>query len=668
MTASPSWLSLDEALRRLVARGREDGEAKTAICEAIADLRLRIRIELAADSANNLQTAIAYSDDVDMPAELNPTQFDWAASRPSSPAPWHLRAAPDPENWRRREIARIEANADDLAASLCGELDAIVLPDQYPSTDRSATPSWLANPLTASLSALAWKPTQSTIDSLSSLRDRKTVPLSEAVALMSGVSSDDAGRIDDGEVAARGRVAELALFWEARSMAVPMRGVPAGIGDRSAPIPPLYFSDLHLVARDADTLTRGAIGVGAESQAPRASARWANVHVDADALARRLQEAVCPAREQQLKRQHSIRLFEHPLWSIQTALRWIAFRDSSQLEIPPDEFRARLHGWSDPPSDTDAQIELHPEILLLQMLRRGRLAAWQQGVELKPSDWLSAAASNGDLLLARRGARLQRQALLRKFRENESAERAALVARRKAKIERIAALLADTRRWISCREIDEWLNDEQTAAAAREIWIKRPDLRNWASDPTAREKSELIARFVAEEWRAGLRSRLRLLTPYSSLVLFSDPPLDRRGAPDDSNPFDDDFEPDPARRPRDPLGDVWMTNEACRELVHALGLEVPARFEKREKSAVGADGGKPNRTDIEQKRKLGRPPKLPPYEDYLATMPKERLLNEPTDTILTELHKNVVLPDKIKKNPPKDVTLRRLIRKTRNGA
>jgi hypothetical protein len=111
-----------------------------------------------------------------------------------------------------------------------------------------------------------------------------------------------------------------------------------------------------------------------------------------------------------------------------------------------------------------------------------------------------------------------------------------------------------------------------------------------------------------------------------------------------------------------------MTNEACRELVHALGLEVPARFEKREKSAVGADGGKPNRTDIEQKRKLGRPPKLPPYEDYLATMPKERLLNEPTDTILTELHKNVVLPDKIKKNPPKDVTLRRLIRKTRNGA
>jgi hypothetical protein len=492
MTASPTWLSLDEALRELVARGREDGEAKTAICEAIADLRLQIRIEPAADSANNLQTAIVYSDDVDLPTELNPPQFDWAASRPSSPAPWLLRVAPDVENWRRRAIVRIEVNAADLAASLCGELDAIILPDQYPSSDRSATPSWLDNPLTASRSALAWKPTQSTVDALSSLRDRKTVSLSEAVALMSGVSRNDAGRIDDAEIAARTRVAELALFLGARSMAVPMRGVPAGIGDISAPIPPLYFSDLHLVARGADTLTRGAIG--AESQAPRVSARWTNVHVDADALARRLQEAVRPAREQQLKRQHSIRLFEHPLWSIRTALRWIAFRDSSQLEIPPDEFRARLRAWSDPPSDTDAQIELHPEILLLQMLRRGRLAAWHEGVELEPSDWLSAAASSGDLLLARRGVRLQRQALLRKFPEIESAERAAIVARRRAKIERIAALLADTRRWISCREIDEWLNDEETAAAAREIWIKRPELRNWASDTTDGAEKKRIDR------------------------------------------------------------------------------------------------------------------------------------------------------------------------------
>jgi hypothetical protein len=50
MAVHQAWLSLDEALRRLIARGRAEDDAKTALCEAIAELRLRVAIEIESES------------------------------------------------------------------------------------------------------------------------------------------------------------------------------------------------------------------------------------------------------------------------------------------------------------------------------------------------------------------------------------------------------------------------------------------------------------------------------------------------------------------------------------------------------------------------------------------------------------------------------------------
>jgi hypothetical protein len=77
-----AWVSLSDALRIVMTRGASEQQAKSDICNAIADRAIDVRVD----------GLIASGDNVGVPQRLKPDDFDWTNSRPF-------------EHWRRGPIS-----------------------------------------------------------------------------------------------------------------------------------------------------------------------------------------------------------------------------------------------------------------------------------------------------------------------------------------------------------------------------------------------------------------------------------------------------------------------------------------------------------------------------------------------------------------------------------
>ena len=118
MPYTPDWEPLADALRRVIATGVGDTEARTDLCRAVADKKIRVQVTIAA-SEGRLADAVFSGQRVLVPARLNPNDFDWEQSHPHRP--WTVggsvvgpKSYYDPyRTWERRQIGLIElATAD----------------------------------------------------------------------------------------------------------------------------------------------------------------------------------------------------------------------------------------------------------------------------------------------------------------------------------------------------------------------------------------------------------------------------------------------------------------------------------------------------------------------------------------------------------------------------
>ena len=118
MPYTPDWEPLADALRRVIATGVGDTEARTDLCRAVADRKIRVQVTIAA-SEGRLADAVFSGQRVLVPARLNPNDFDWEQSHPHRP--WTVGGSVvgpelyyDPyRTWERRQIGLIElATAD----------------------------------------------------------------------------------------------------------------------------------------------------------------------------------------------------------------------------------------------------------------------------------------------------------------------------------------------------------------------------------------------------------------------------------------------------------------------------------------------------------------------------------------------------------------------------
>jgi hypothetical protein len=114
---TPDWELIADALKRVIATGVSEDEAKTDLCRAVADGKIDVRVTIAATGQ------VFFDGNVRVPPHLKPSDFDWVHSRPF--AQWLIgprRGEHYMWNWSNRPIDLIELSTSDVSRILCGGL------------------------------------------------------------------------------------------------------------------------------------------------------------------------------------------------------------------------------------------------------------------------------------------------------------------------------------------------------------------------------------------------------------------------------------------------------------------------------------------------------------------------------------------------------------------
>jgi hypothetical protein len=585
------WLSLTDAVAGLATRDVRADRAKLDICVAIVGLRLRIRVHV----SEHTETKVFEINDIEIPDQLNPAHVDWAGSRPALLYPWRTRSG---EGWQIRPVTLVEARVEDFTTELIKDISSIELPsrsgipaDFGSDTDRLQSARELAQ--------AEWEPCHGTVEALSRLIDNEaeTISLSQVLSIMAFGSLEDPPGRDEIEVVALKQQAARALCNAACMDDVTMRGSHLSANGKVEPIFVAAFSFPRSVgdvpnslARDHKDrapsytrITQSASGRGGTINDPSRfwDGDWFNVQVDVAALVAWLQFSIDSERRKQLDRKLSLRLFEYPFWSVETALCWIAIRDASRL-------KENLL-WPSRARRLDKNVESQPEMRLLRVLKDGRLKAQNDGQVLPNGYWANSIATVGDLSAATPSLRLARADVLRIFPKTTTPSYRDVRARRQARIVRIVQRMQATRQWIGCAEVANWFTRHLADQAHH-----------------ASQRSEIFNRlektFALGGFLSGRKSQLCQLRADTSVIRLICTPVDRKVDAEGFRPASVSHF----------LEDCWIPSEMCGAWFKQQKLEGPPLFEITNLQArLGAETEPPLGNDIPSRP--GRPPLIPPY-------------------------------------------------------
>jgi hypothetical protein len=544
MSQLPAWLSLVEAVSQIRERGILGKSAKVDICTAVATLKILVKVTLDEGAPEVLE-----SNDVDLPLLLTPNDFDWGTSRPRGR--WRVRRQGS-DNWRLCAINRVLLRGEDVRQWFCGEIGSVLLMEV---ADSSAHPQ-----------SGRWVPSQGSATAIAKIDSRSEISLDEAISLMTfGARSAPTG-LRRFEIDAKMERPERALCKAAFERHVRLRGFPtraatdlrdvssgypfrrAGEPDMLGPNYEKVGPDLHYrrwVAERDDT----ALDEDHDRE-------WFNVRVEPASFLEWVSSEVTSERWSELRRSHSRRLFDRPLWSIQTAVCWIAFRDPSRLETDPNDAHELIMQVDPYSLDGDALVEYQPEIKLLIELRSGDLAALDDvGDSVPVTRWLESYPVSGTLWPKSPLFRLDRAQVLRRFPELTKSSQAAESESRRDQIALYATRMNKTREWISVAEIGDWFAFRHT-------------------DPSrTRNRRRKTIEMLRASQRAGEfcvkgENCVVLQHPKTSIETFDHEPVDRI-VEDDREPQTDviDF-----------FESCWLPNEVCRQWFAIRGLKWPHHF------------------------------------------------------------------------------------------
>jgi len=113
------WEPLADALKRVMATGASEDEAKIDLCRAVADRKIDVRVRIAASDDRCFSNG-----NVRVPTHLSPGDLDWVQSRPL--AQWSIGPKLVEhytwfENWKVRPLDLIELSTADVMNVLCGD-------------------------------------------------------------------------------------------------------------------------------------------------------------------------------------------------------------------------------------------------------------------------------------------------------------------------------------------------------------------------------------------------------------------------------------------------------------------------------------------------------------------------------------------------------------------
>jgi hypothetical protein len=120
MIYTADWESLACALARVVSAHGDLVESKAAICNAIADKKIGVKVTVERSRHHHSGKTFT-GGNVDLPARLHPDDFDWTQSRPLHP--WRLGPRPGEHyawigGWEAEPISLIELLRGDVTTVL----------------------------------------------------------------------------------------------------------------------------------------------------------------------------------------------------------------------------------------------------------------------------------------------------------------------------------------------------------------------------------------------------------------------------------------------------------------------------------------------------------------------------------------------------------------------
>lgn len=124
MAYTPDWESVADALKRVMATGISEGEAKADLCRAVADRKIDVRVRIAATAEHGMRSRVFSDGNVGVPLHLNASDLDWVCSRPL--ARWSIGPRRGEhyvwlDGWESQPVDLIELSTADVIEILGGE-------------------------------------------------------------------------------------------------------------------------------------------------------------------------------------------------------------------------------------------------------------------------------------------------------------------------------------------------------------------------------------------------------------------------------------------------------------------------------------------------------------------------------------------------------------------
>lgn len=140
MAYTPDWEPLADALKRIMATGASEDEAKTDLCRAVADQKIDVRVRIAA-SDYGMRGQVFSDGNVGVPADLRPGDLDWVQSRPFGQWPIGPKLGEYLwiRGWENHSLDLVELSTSDLMNILCKGNQLQARPQQSRGRSRPAT-------------------------------------------------------------------------------------------------------------------------------------------------------------------------------------------------------------------------------------------------------------------------------------------------------------------------------------------------------------------------------------------------------------------------------------------------------------------------------------------------------------------------------------------------
>jgi hypothetical protein len=393
------------------------------------------------------------------------------------------------------------------------------------------------------------------------------LPLDVAVSILAfGSPVDPANRNGPEEMPQRAQ--SLRVICDAAfNDDVRLKGTRDKQGGKAQWIPFGYFelpraltNDLNSLGSDYERMASETWGE-VDAMSPDLFVAWFDVEIEAPSFAEWLEKHVSVEKRDELRRKQSSQLFEHPLWSGETALCWIAFRSVVKLTTDGDKAARQLRMAVRRLSDQNGYFESQPEILLLQALRAGRLKGLVNGVALPALQWIDCQPHSLALSLAP-SVQFARNEVLRLFPDEAAQGASRSRPSRALRIKRIEHWLQTTKRWISCAAIaDRYARNSSFGS----LHVRR----------RIEALSQLRASFVRGEFHRGGKSGLMQLRSDTAIVRVNFEPVSHALESED---FGEDATSGGY------LEQCWLPQEICHIWFEQNRLAWPPQFgEKRQR-------------------------------------------------------------------------------------